>query len=103
MKQILAVTAFVAILSTSAFAQSSALDVRNQLSTYVGGDTAIVDMFMDETGKDRDDADYEARMKAMTPEQVEIAKGACTKADAEKITFSDMVASRCKAILTPKS
>lgn len=101
MKRMITATALAAILSTGAFAQSSALDVRNQLTTYMNGDAAIVDMFMDETGKDREDADYETRMKAMTPEQVEIAKGGCTKAEAEKITFTDKVASRCKAILTP--
>ena len=103
MKRFIAATALAVLFSTSVFAQSNALDQRQKLSTYVGDDVSIVDMFMDETGKDREDADYETRMKAMTPEQVEIAKGACTKADAEKITFSDMVASRCKAILTPKS
>ena len=101
MKSILAATALAAMLTTGAFAQSNATDARERMMPVFGGDTAIVDMFMDETGKDREDADFETRMKAMTPEQVEIAKGGCTKAETDKLSFSDMVASRCKAILTP--
>ena len=103
MKRFISAAAVAVLLTTGAFAQSSALDVRKNLSTYVGDDVAIVDMFMDETGKDRDDADFEARMKVMTPEQVKVVMDACTKADTEKVSFSDMVASRCKAILTPKT
>lgn len=103
MKRFISAAAIAVLLTTGAFAQSSALDVRKNLSTYVGDDVAIVDMFMDETGKDRDDADFEARMKVMTPEQVKMVQDACTKADAEKVSFSDMVSSRCKAIMTPKT
>lgn len=103
MKRFISATAIAVLLTTGAFAQSNATDARQRMMPLFGDDAAIVDMFMDETGKDRDDADFETRMKAMTPEQVEIAKGACTKTEDTTLGFSDMVVSRCKAITTPKT
>ena len=102
MKKILTATAFAMLFSVSAFAASSALDVRQQLSTLAGGDASIVDMFMDEKGIDREEADYQMRMTKMTPDQVKMAMKACTDAEAQKVAFSDMVMSRCKVITTPK-
>lgn len=97
MKQILAATALAMCFTAGAFAQTNADNARGELDAYAGGDTAIFDMMMDEDGKDRDDADYQARWDGATPEQQAMLKDACTKAQENKATFSDMVASRCKA------
>jgi hypothetical protein len=102
MKKIITASAIAMLFSVSAFAQSSALDVRKTFSTLAGDDVSIVDMFMDENGKDRDDADFNMRMTKMTPDQVKMATKACTDAEQQKLGFSDMVMSRCKAITTAK-
>ena len=102
MKKIITATAIAVLFSVSAFAQSSALDVRKSFSTLAGDDVSIVDMFMDETGKDREEADYQMRMTKMTPEQVKMATKACTDAEQQKVAFSDMVMSRCKVITEAK-
>ncbi len=98
MKKFLVATAGFLMLTTSVFAQSSALDVRTKFSGYMKDDPTLIDMFMDETGKDRDEADYTARMAKATPEQKAMMAKACTDAENDKIGFSDMVASRCKAM-----
>lgn len=98
MKKFLAATAGILMLTTSVFAQSSALDVRTQFSGYMKDDPTLIDIFMDETGKDRDDADYMARMEKVTPEQKAMIVKACTEAEQAKVGFSDMVASRCKSM-----
>ena len=99
MKKFLVATAGVLMLTTSVFAQSSALDIRTQFSGYMKDDPTLIDMFMDETGKDRDDADYMARMEKATPEQKAMMMKACTEAQEATVAFSDMVASRCKAMV----
>ncbi len=102
MKKIITATAFAMLFSVSAFAQTSALDVRETMTKLAGDDVSIVDMFMDETGKDREDADFQERMKKMTPEQVKMATKACTDAEQQKLEFSDSVMSRCKLITEAK-
>ncbi len=99
MKKFLVATAGILMLTTSVFAQSSALDIRKQFSGYMKDDPTLIDMFMDETGKDRDDADFMARMEKATPEQKAMMMKACTEAQDAKVGFSDMVASRCKAMV----
>jgi primosomal protein N'' len=96
MKRFPVTAAAVTLLSASAFAQSSALDVRMSFQDLTPNDATIVDILMDETGKDREEADFQARMKAATPEQMTMMKEACTKAEQAKVGFSDMVSSRCK-------
>ncbi len=98
MKKFLVATAGILMLTTSVFAQSSALDIRTQFSGYMKEDPTLIDMFMDETGKDRDEADYTMRMSKATPEQKAMMMKACTEAQNAKIAFSDMVSSRCKAM-----
>ena len=98
MKKILAATAGMLMFTTSVFAQSSALDIRTQFSGYMKDDPTLIDMFMDETGKDRDEADFMARMEKATPEQKAMMMKACTAAQEAKLAFSDMVSSRCKSM-----
>jgi hypothetical protein len=100
MKRILVTAAAAALFSVSAFAQSSAIDVRKSFQELTPSDATLVDILMDETGKDREDADFQARMKAATPEQMTMMKEACTKAEEAKLTFSDMVSTRCKMMGT---
>lgn len=101
MKKFLMASAGILMLTGSVFAQSSALDVRTQFSEYMKDDVTLIDIFMDETGKDRDDADYDMRMSKVTPEQKVMMVKACTDAQTAKLGFSDMVSSRCKAITAP--
>ena len=97
MKKILAATALTMFFTAGAFADTNANNTRTALDAYAGGDTAVTDMMMDENGNDRDEADFMARWTAATPEQQAALKDACTKAQEEKLKFSDMVASHCKA------
>jgi len=96
MKKLLCTAAAIAFLSTSAFAASSALDVRTKMMSYNESDPSIVDILMDEQGNDREESDFMARMTAATPDQQKMLMDACTKAQEEKVTFSDMVQARCK-------
>lgn len=97
MKKILAATALTMFFTAGAFADTNAANTRTALDGYAGGDASIADMMMDENGMERDEADFTARWTAATPEQQAALKDACTKAEEEKLEFSDMVASHCKA------
>ncbi|MDF1607315.1 hypothetical protein PZ897_03900 [Hoeflea sp. YIM 152468] len=97
MKKILAATAVTLMFTAGAFADTNANNTRTELDAYAGGDTAVIDMMMDEQGQDRTEADFMARWTAATPEQQAKLKDACTQAQEAKLKFSDMVASHCKA------
>jgi len=97
MKKIIAATALTMFFATGAFADTNANNARGELDAYAGGDVTVFDMMFDEEGKDRDDADFQARWDGATPEQQAMLKDACTKAEEAKVEFTDMVASRCKA------
>jgi hypothetical protein len=131
MKRILAATATVLFLSTAAFAQEATTpppaggeapaapanpdasttgstttpatgDVRTSLGTTFGADTAITDLFVDESGTDRPDADFTTRMAALTPEQMQAVKDGCTKAQADTAsTLPASIMDRCKTIMAP--
>lgn len=97
MKKIIAATALSILLTVGAFAATNASNTRTALDEMAGGDTAVIDMMMDENGVERDEADFKARWDGATPEQQAMLKDACTKAQEAQVEFSDMVASHCKA------
>jgi hypothetical protein len=132
MKRILSATATILFLSTAAFAQETQTpapatpgteapavvapdsgttgstttpttgDVRTTLGTAFGTDTAITDLFVDESGTDRPDADFTTRMAALTPEQMQAVKDGCTKAQADTAsTLPASIMERCKTIMAP--
>jgi hypothetical protein len=97
MKKILLATTASLFMISSAFAQSSALDVRSKFMEYSKDDPSVVEMMFNEDGTDRAEDDYSKRMAAATPKQKEMMVAACTQAEKDKVGFSDMVVSRCKA------
>jgi hypothetical protein len=87
--------------TTGSTAQPTTGDLRSSLSATFGSDTAIIDTFVDESGTDRADADFDTRMKALSPAQMQAMKDGCTKAEAEKMTMSEQISARCKTIMAP--
>jgi len=97
MKQILAAAALTMAFTVGAFAQTTASNTRTELDAFAGGDATVWDMMMDSEGVDVDDATFQANWDGATPEQQAALKDACTKAQEAKASFTDTVASRCKA------
>ncbi len=98
MTRIMTATAAALLMTTGAFAQSSALDVREQFSAYVDDDPTVLEIMMDEQGMDRTDADYEQRMAAATMEQKKLLGSACSEVDLAQEGISDKIRERCENI-----
>ena len=99
MKKILAATALTMMFTAGALAQVNVTDhkgTRTSLDQMAGeGNTSVVDIFMDENGMDREEADYQARWEAATPEQRAMMKDVCEKGAEANLGFTDTVKSRC--------
>jgi hypothetical protein len=97
MKKVLYAASVSLLMISNAYAESGALDVMAAFKEYAKSDPSIVEMLFNEDGTDRAEADYAKRMAAATPKQKEMMMTACSQAEKDKLGFSDMVASRCKA------
>ena len=100
MKKLIAATALTALFATGALAEGVQSYNRTAMETMADGDTAVVDIMMDEEGNDREDADFQARWDAATPEQQAKLKDTCARGIEEKVEFSETGAARCKIVTT---
>ncbi len=100
MKKIIAATALTMLFSTGAFAEGVDAYNRTSMEAMAGGDTAVVDIMMDEQGMDRTDDDFKARWDAATPEQQAGLKDTCAKGIETKVKFSDAGAAHCTIVTT---
>ena len=98
MKRILTAAAATLLMTASAFADSSALDVRNQMTEAAADDPTVVDILTDDQGMDREDEDYMMRMEAATPDQKKILGAACSGVDLEQAGISDKIRQRCEEV-----
>ncbi|SOE17212.1 hypothetical protein SAMN05877838_2105 [Hoeflea halophila] len=98
MKKLIAATALATLFATSAFAEGVQEYNRTAMETMAEGDTAVVDIMMDAEGNDREDADFQARWDAATPEQQAKLRDTCARGIEEKVEFSETGAARCKIV-----
>lgn len=98
MKKLIAAAALTTVFATGAFAEGVQAYNRTAMEAMAGGDTAVVDIMMDAEGNDREDADFQARWDAATPEQQATLKDTCAKGIEDKVEFSDSGATRCQIV-----
>lgn len=98
MKKIIAATALTMFFTAGALAEGVDANERATLDAMNDGDTSIVDIMMDENGKDRDDADFKDRWDKATPEQRTMLKDTCAKGIESRVKMTDHAVAHCKIV-----